>query len=95
MLYLGMAKEILNYTVMNLQYNNYKPQTKHVDRRMFPSRSKNTFKGILVYAGVKKPVTEKVGCCHLLSHANLKATTTYQLKELLSYFTDVATYLLS
>jgi len=25
---------------MDLQYNNYKPQTKHVDRRMFPSRSK-------------------------------------------------------
>ena len=28
---------------MDLQYNNYKPQDKHVGRRMFPSRSKKYF----------------------------------------------------
>ena len=39
---------------MDLQDINYKPKTKYVDRRMFPSGSKNTCKGILQYAGVNK-----------------------------------------
>jgi len=61
---------------MDLQDIYYKPQTKHVDRRMFPSGSKYTCKGILQYAGAKKQIAEKgrMLSSFFVSHVNLKTT---------------------